>query len=177
MAKKEEKPLVGVVMGSDSDLPEVEAAFSELEKFGISYESRVISAHRTPDDAEAYAKSAEKRGLKVLIVAAGWAAHLAGVLAANTNLPVIGIPIASSALSGVDALYSTVQMPPGVPVATMAIGKGGAKNAAIFSVQILALGGRGLSSKLKRAKKEMADQVRKKDEKLQEKINQRKKGA
>jgi len=128
---------VGIVMGSKSDLEVMKAASGLLAKFGIESELRVISAHRTPDIAAEYSKSAAGRGLKVIIAGAGAAAHLAGAMAANTMLPVIGVPLSSGALNGVDALYATVQMPSGVPVATVAIG--GATNAAILAAQILAL--------------------------------------
>ncbi len=132
-------PLVGIIMGSDSDITVMEQAVRVLEKFEIPYEIRVLSAHRTPDEAAEYAKGLAGRGVRVLIAGAGWAAHLAGVAAARTMIPVIGVPIDSSPLNGMDALLSTVQMPPGVPVATMAIGKGGAYNAAVFAVRILSL--------------------------------------
>lgn len=128
---------VGIVMGSDSDWPLVKKACETLDKFGVAYETRVISAHRTPEVAIEYSSSAEGRGLKVIIAAAGGAAHLAGVLAAATVLPVIGIPVAGGALNGLDALYATVQMPSGVPVATVAVGSAGPTNAALLAVQIL----------------------------------------
>ncbi len=134
-----EKPLVGVVMGSTSDGEVMEGCTGVLKELTIPYEVRVISAHRTPDRTREYAESAAGRGLEVIIAGAGWAAHLAGFIAAHTNLPVIGIPIDSSPLKGVDALLSTVQMPAGIPVATVALGKGGAKNAAVLAAQILAL--------------------------------------
>ena len=130
-----EKPLVGIIMGSDSDLPVMSAAAAVLEEFGVAYELSVVSAHRTPARAEAYAKNAADRGLQVIIAGAGGAAHLAGVIAAYTELPVIGVPVLGKALDGADALYSTVQMPPGIPVATMAIN--GAKNAGLLAVEIL----------------------------------------
>ncbi len=126
-------------MGSDSDIQVMEQAVLVLERFEIPYEIRILSAHRTPNEAAEYAKGLAGRGIKVLIAGAGWAAHLAGVTAAQTTIPVIGVPIDSSPLNGMDALLSTVQMPPGVPVATMAIGRGGAHNAAIFAVRILSL--------------------------------------
>ena len=130
-------PIVGIVMGSDSDWPLVKKACETLDGFGVAYETRVISAHRTPEVAIEYSKSAEARGLKVIIAAAGGAAHLGGVLAAATVLPVIGIPVAGGALGGLDALYATVQMPSGVPVATVACGSAGPTNAALLAVQIL----------------------------------------
>ena len=128
---------VGIVMGSDSDWPLVKKACETLDGFGVGYETRVISAHRTPEEAIEYSRSAEGRGLKVIIAAAGGAAHLGGVLAAGTVLPVIGIPVAGGALNGLDALYATVQMPSGVPVATVALGSAGPTNAALLAVQIL----------------------------------------
>ena len=131
--------LVGIVMGSDTDYPVMSEAAKALDKFGIRYEMEVLSAHRTPARAHEYATTALDRGLKVIIAASGAAAHLAGVMAASTTLPVIGVPMASSTLNGLDALLATVQMPGGIPVATMAIDKAGAVNAAIFTAEILAL--------------------------------------
>ena len=161
-------PRVGIVMGSDSDLKVMEAALGIFKKFGIPIEMTVASAHRSPQRATAYAVSARQRGLKAIIAGAGHAAHLAGVLAAHTTLPVIGVPIDSSCLQGLDALLSTVQMPPGIPVATVSIGKPGAKNAAILAVQIMAASDDALSAQLENFKKEMAAQVEKKAEKLRE---------
>jgi phosphoribosylamine--glycine ligase len=158
---------VGIVMGSDSDLPVMQAAADFLHSMGIPYEISVNSAHRTPDAASAYAKGAASRNLQVIIAGAGMAAHLAGVLAAHTNIPIIGVPLDASPLNGLDALLSTVQMPPGVPVATMGIGKAGAKNAAVLAARILALHDRKLSAKLISFKKEMAKQVEGKNKKLQ----------
>ena len=135
-------PLVGIVMGSDSDWPTMQAATKALEEFGVAFEVRVISAHRTPAAAGQYAADAVTRGLRVLIAAAGGAAHLAGVLAASTPLPVIGVPIQSTALKGLDSLLAMVQMPGGVPVATVAID--GAKNAALLAIQILGVGDEAL---------------------------------
>jgi phosphoribosylaminoimidazole carboxylase PurE protein len=134
-----EKPLVGVVMGSTSDTDIMEGCMDVLKKLSVPHEVRVISAHRTPARATEYAKSAAGRGIEVIIAGAGWAAHLAGFIAAHTTLPVIGIPIDSSPINGIDSLLSTVQMPPGIPVATVALGKGGATNAAVLAAQILAL--------------------------------------
>lgn len=134
-----EKPKVAVLMGSVSDADVMQGCKDLLEALEIPYEIKVLSAHRTPDQAREYVVSAAARGIEVLIAAAGWAAHLAGVAAAYTTLPVIGVPIDSSPLHGMDALLATVQMPPGIPVATMAVGKGGAKNAAILAAEILAL--------------------------------------
>jgi phosphoribosylaminoimidazole carboxylase PurE protein len=145
----EKKSAVAVVMGSDSDMAVMQSCIEQLRYFGIKPEVRIISAHRTPEVAAEFAENAAKNGIKVIIAAAGMAAHLAGALAANTTLPVIGVPlISSSGLEGIDAFLSTVQMPPGVPVATVAIGKAGAKNAAVLAVQILALSDEGLSAKL-----------------------------
>jgi phosphoribosylaminoimidazole carboxylase PurE protein len=139
---------VAIVMGSDSDLPNFEDAFAMLGRFGLSYETRVLSAHRCPEEAGTFARSAQKNGLRVIIAAAGGAAHLAGSIAARTTLPVIGVPIPAAPLMGVDALLSTVQMPAGIPVATVAIGKAGATNAALLAIAILALEDEELSDKL-----------------------------
>ncbi|MBN2032552.1 MAG: 5-(carboxyamino)imidazole ribonucleotide mutase [Deltaproteobacteria bacterium] len=136
---KYEKPLVGVVMGSTSDADVMKGATEMLKGLKIPYEAAVISAHRTPKQAQEYAMSAVERGLHVIIAGAGWAAHLAGFMAAHTTLPVIGVPIDSSPLKGMDALLATVQMPPGIPVATVSIGKGGATNASVLAAEILAL--------------------------------------
>ena len=147
-------PLVGIVIGSDSDWPKIKAAAAALEEFGVSCEVRVMSAHRTPEIVRQYATMAAARGMKVIIAAAGMAAALPGVVAAHTTLPVIGIPIHSKTLSGHDALFSIVQMPPGVPVASVAID--GARNAAILAAQILALKYPALKAKLKKLKTELA---------------------
>ncbi len=133
------KPLVGVIMGSASDTDVMRGCMETLDSLEIPYEVKVLSAHRSPDEARAYALSAKERGIEVIIAGAGWAAHLAGALASHTIIPVIGVPIDSSPLNGLDALLSTVQMPPGVPVATVAIGAGGARNAAVLAVEILVL--------------------------------------
>lgn len=159
-------PLVGILMGSDSDLPVMEEAAKVLKSFNVPYEMTVSSAHRTPKRTLDYARSAEGRGIRVVIAGAGSAAHLAGFLAAETTLPVIGVPIDSSPLKGLDSLLSTVQMPGGVPVASMAIGKAGAKNAGIFAVQILSIADASLREALKRHREEMARQVEEKAEKL-----------
>jgi phosphoribosylaminoimidazole carboxylase PurE protein len=132
-------PLVGIIMGSDSDWPLVQKGAALLKRFGAPFEARVLSAHRTPAEAGRYAAEAEERGLRVLIAAAGGAAHLAGVLAAHTTLPVIGLPVAGGALNGLDALLATVQMPAGIPVATVTLGGAGPQNAALFALEILAL--------------------------------------
>ena len=154
--------LVGIVMGSDSDFPMMSEAGKMLEKFGIAYEMEVLSAHRTPARAHEYATTAVNRGLKIVIAAAGAAAHLAGVMAANTTLPVIGVPMATSTLNGLDALLATVQMPAGIPVATMAIDKAGAANAAIFAAEVLALSDSEIAKKLSRTRKIWRNQSRKK---------------
>ena len=154
-----ENPVVGIVMGSDSDWPLVQKACATLETFGVAYETRVISAHRTPELALEYARTAESRGLKVIIAAAGGAAHLGGVLAAATVLPVIGIPVAGGALNGLDALYATVQMPSGVPVATVACGSAGPANAALLAVQILGTADAGLRAKFHAHKEELKAKV------------------
>ena len=150
---------VWVAMGSDSDLPAMEEALKILREFGIPYEVDITSAHRTPDVTAALARNAEKRGFGAIILGAGHAAHLAGVVAAHTTLPVIGVPLASSALQGFDSLLSTVQMPGGVPVATMAIGKSGAMNAGIFAAQILATRDATLRRRLQAYKARLADKV------------------
>jgi len=157
-----------VIMGSDSDLPVLEPAFKRLKDFGIPFEAHVMSAHRTPERAADFAQNAKNNGFGVIIAAAGKAAHLAGVFAAHTTLPVIGIPVKSSTLDGLDALLSTVQMPAGIPVATVAID--GADNAAILAAQILALGDDALAEKIAKMKTDMAEQVVQKDKQLQEKI-------
>jgi phosphoribosylamine--glycine ligase len=161
-------PAVGIVMGSDSDLAVMEEAAAVLKKFGIPFEMTVASAHRSPERAMAFAAGARERGIKVIIAGAGHAAHLAGVLAAHTSLPVIGVPIDSSSLKGLDALLSTVQMPPGIPVATMALGKSGARNAGIFAAQMLALSDADVGAAIDRFKKDMATEVERKAKKLKD---------
>ena len=159
---------IAVVMGSDSDMAVMQSCIEMLSNFGIEPVVRIISAHRTPQIAAEFADNAAKNGIKVIIAAAGMAAHLAGALAGRTNLPVIGVPfISSSGLEGVDALLSTIQMPPGVPVAAMATGKAGAQNAAIFAVQILALTDKTLAEKLEDFKKSQEKKVIEKDSALQ----------
>lgn len=160
---------VGIVMGSDSDWPLVEKACKTLEDFGVCYEKRVISAHRTPELALEYSRTAESRGLEVVIAAAGGAAHLAGVLAAGTVLPVIGIPVAGGALNGLDALYATVQMPGGVPVATVALGSAGPVNAALLAVQILGTADAALREKFRAHKQALAAKVAAANEKINSK--------
>ncbi len=160
------KPVVGILMGSDSDLPIMQEAASMLQEFGIEYEMTIASAHRTPKKVLEYSLSAERRGLKVIIAGAGWAAHLAGFIASQTTLPVVGVPIDSSALKGIDALLSTVQMPGGVPVATMSLGKAGARNAGIFAAQIIAVGDVKVANRLKVHKVEMEREVEEKAKKI-----------
>lgn len=161
-----DKPLVGIVMGSDSDWPLVKKTCETLDAFGVAYETRVISAHRTPEVAIEYSKSAEGRGLKVVIAAAGGAAHLAGVIAAATVLPVIGVPVAGGALNGLDALYATVQMPGGVPVATVACGSAGPVNAALLAVQILGTADGALREKFRAHKETLKRKVAAADERI-----------
>jgi len=161
-------PEVGIVMGSDSDFKIMEETASVLKKFGVSYEMTVASAHRSPKRAAEFASLAHKRGIKVIVAGAGHAAHLAGTMAAFTCLPVIGVPIDSSCLQGFDSLLSTVQMPPGIPVATVSIGKPGARNAGILAVQILAISDNKLTKMLKAFKEELAKQVDQKANKLKD---------
>lgn len=159
---------VAIVMGSNSDLPVVKGAIEKLKEFGVSYEAHVISAHRTPYQAEEFAKNAKANGIKVIIAAAGKAAHLGGVIAAYTTLPVIALPIQSSLMDGLDSLLSMVQMPSGIPVATVAVN--GAENAGILAAQMLALSDAALSARLEQFKADMAAAVMKKDAKLQEEL-------
>ncbi|MBI4523455.1 MAG: 5-(carboxyamino)imidazole ribonucleotide mutase [Deltaproteobacteria bacterium] len=170
---KDTDPEVGILIGSDSDLEIMKEAEKRLDEFGIAYETRILSAHRTPQQTMKYALSASQRGIKVIIVGAGAAAHLAGAIAAQTTLPVIGVPIDSSSLKGLDALLSTVQMPAGVPVATMAIGKAGAANAGILAAEILAGGDSKIAARLARFKKELARGVEHKDKKLRKERQER----
>lgn len=165
--KQKGGPLVSVVMGSDSDLPVMKEAMILLKRFDIPYEVVLTSAHRSPERTSEFAKGAAGRGIRVIIAGAGAAAHLAGVIASQTTLPVIGIPIDSTSLGGLDALLSTVQMPGGIPVATMAVGKAGARNAALTAARILALGDRGLTGKLKVYSEKMAREVEEKGRKLE----------
>lgn len=161
--KQGKNPVVGVVMGSDSDLETMKRCLKQLDEFAIPYEVRIISAHRTPKTAEEYTTSAIDRGLKVIIAAAGMSAALGGVLAAGTTLPVIGVPMNSGPLAGMDAALSTMQMPPGVPVGCMSIGAAGATNAAIFAAQILAVSNTEIAAKLIQFKKDQAKKVAEKD--------------
>lgn len=165
-------PMVGILMGSDSDLPVMSAALDTLKEFGVPAEVEVVSAHRSPARAAQYAQTARERGLKAIICGAGAAAHLAGVIAAETTLPVIGVPIDSSPLGGFDSLLATVQMPPGIPVATMAVGKGGATNAALFAIQILSTADSSLVEKMGAHKRKLADGVAAKNARLQKTLNE-----
>src|SRR5437016_560389 len=160
------KPVVSIVMGSDSDLDIMREAAKSLEEFGIGYEIDVTSAHRSPDRTAEYAKQAAGRGIRVIIAGAGGAAHLAGVIAAHTNLPVIGVPIPSTSLNGMDSLLATVQMPAGIPVATVAIGKPGATNAGILAAQILGVVDSEIAKKLEAHKEKLAAGVEEKARKL-----------
>ncbi len=162
--------VIAVIMGSKSDLPSLKGTFDTLKKFGLTFEARVLSAHRTPDAAAEYAKNAESRGIKVILCAAGMAAHLGGVIAAHTTLPVIGIPMASEPFRGWDALLAMVQMPPGIPVATVTAGPAGAKNAALLAVAILALSDPALAQKLKEFRAAQTKQVEEADAALQAEI-------
>jgi phosphoribosylaminoimidazole carboxylase PurE protein len=163
-----ESPLVSIVMGSDSDLEIMNEAAKALEDFGISYEMDVTSAHRSPSRTAEFARNAASRGVKVIIAGAGGAAHLAGVIAAETTLPVIGVPIPSTALNGLDSLLAIVQMPAGIPVATVAIGKPGATNAGILAAQIIGLSSASVATKLKQLKEKLAKSVEEKSQRLQQ---------
>jgi phosphoribosylaminoimidazole carboxylase PurE protein len=164
--EKKTGPLVAVVMGSKSDYAVMEESLNVLKSFDIAYECRVISAHRTPERAHRFGSDAEKQGIKVIIAAAGKAAHLAGVMASLTTLPVIGVPMATSDLGGLDSLLSTVQMPGGIPVGTTAIGKAGARNAALLTVSILALSDEHLSAALKEYRRRMSEEVAAADDEI-----------
>ena len=161
---------VGIIMGSDSDWPKIKKAAAALDEFGVGYEVRVMSAHRTPDAVSEYAQTAIDRGLKVIIAAAGGAAHLGGVIAAHTTLPVIGLPVPTPDLGGLDSLLSIVQMPGDVPVASMAVGMGGPRNAGLFAVQILATADASLREKLADFKKDLVGKIAAKDANLQESL-------
>lgn len=165
-----DKPIIGILMGSDSDYGIMAESARALKEFGIPYEMLVSSAHRSPERTASYARQARERGLRVLIVGAGAAAHLAGVVAAETTLPVIGVPIDSSALKGLDALLATVQMPAGIPVATMAIGKAGARNAGIFAAQILASTDEEVAGRLALFKTDMAEKVAVKSQTIKDRL-------
>ena len=164
--KKKTGPIVSVVMGSDSDFPIMSETINILEDFGIPHEVFLTSAHRSPERTAAFAKKASQRGIKIIIVGAGAAAHLAGVIASQSLLPVIGIPIDATALGGIDALLSIAQMPGGVPVATMAVGKAGARNAALLAIRILALEDDSLQKKLRLFIQNMAREIEKKQENI-----------
>jgi 5-(carboxyamino)imidazole ribonucleotide mutase len=170
MTSNSKHVLVGIVMGSDTDYPVMSEAGKTLDKFGIAYEMEVLSAHRTPARAHEYATTAVSRGLKVVIAAAGAAAHLAGVIAASTTLPVIGVPMGTSSLNGLDALLATVQMPGGIPVATMAIDRAGAVNAAVFAAEILGTSDPEMARKLVTHKEDLARSVAEKNAKLQKQL-------
>lgn len=167
----EKEPLVGILMGSDNDYEVMVESAKALKQFGVPFEMIVSSAHRTPERTAEYVRNAAKRGIKVLIAGAGAAAHLAGVVAAETSLPVIAVPIDATSLKGLDALLAMVQMPAGIPVATMAIGPAGARNAGLFAVRMLATTDTDLQEKLVVFKKEMAEGVVKKSDRLQEKLH------
>jgi phosphoribosylaminoimidazole carboxylase PurE protein len=166
------KPLVAVLMGSDSDAAVMAGCTRVLEEYGIGYEARVLSAHRTPDATRRYVRAAEGRGLRVIVAGAGGAAHLAGAVAAHTTLPVIGVPLASSPLSGFDALLATVQMPPGVPVATVGVGPMGAANAGHLAAEMLALADAGLRRKLRERRQRMATEVLAKSKDLSRRLRE-----
>ena len=165
---------VAILMGSKSDLEIVRNAFDVLDEFGVEFTARILSAHRTPHEAAEFAENAEKNGYKVIICAAGMAAHLGGVVAGHTTLPVIGIPMASEPFKAVDSLLATVQMPPGIPVAAVTCGKAGAKNAALYAVSILATADSELAAKLKNFREKQKNQVLTADNELQEELKARK---
>ena len=166
----ENKPVVAILMGSNSDLPCLKSAFDLLRKFDVPFTARIMSAHRTPAEACEFASNAEDNGIKVFICAAGMAAHLGGVIAAHTTLPVIGLPMACEPFNGIDALYSTVQMPPGIPVASVTTGKPGAKNAALYALSILSLSDENVRTKLKEFRTEQTAAVKAADAELQENL-------
>ncbi len=165
-----DKPQVAVVMGSKSDLPILQGAFQMFDKFGVKYTARVLSAHRTPVEAAEFAENAEKNGIKVIICAAGMAAHLGGVVAAHTTLPIIGVPVPSEPFGAQDALLAIVQMPPGIPVAAVTAGKAGGKNSALYAISILALSDSELAAKLKAFREEQRQMVLKADAELQNEL-------
>ncbi len=162
---------VGILMGSKSDLPVLKGTFKVLEDFGVSFTANVLSAHRTPHAAAEFAENADKNGYKVIICAAGMAAHLGGVVAAHTTLPVVGLPIACEPFNGFDALLATVQMPPGIPVASVTVGKAGGKNAALYAISILALSDPELAKKLKEFRVGQTEMIAAADKELQEELN------
>ena len=165
-----ENPQVGIIMGSDSDWPKIKGVAAALEEFNVAFEVNVMSAHRTPEVVSEYTSGALGRGLKVIIAAAGGAAHLAGVAATHTTLPIIGLPVPTPDLGGLDSLLSTVQMPGDVPVATVAVGMGGPRNAGLLAVQILALADDGLQEKLQQFKKNLTKKIAAKNEKLKDSL-------
>ncbi len=173
MTQNSKKPMVAVLMGSRNDMSIVDGALRVFDEFGVPYEAHAISAHRTPVEAMEFAAAAEENGFKVIICAAGMAAHLGGVVAAHTTLPVIGIPIASEPFNGLDALFSIVQMPPGIPVAAVTAGKAGGKNAALYAISILALSDTGLAERLKEFRRTQTEQVLKADKELQNELKSR----
>jgi phosphoribosylaminoimidazole carboxylase PurE protein len=164
--KMPKRPSIAILMGSDSDMPVMSEAVKVLKEYNVSHEVKILSAHRSPDDASKFARSARKGGYKVIIAGAGGAAHLAGVIASHTTLPVIGVPMETKELKGLDSLFSTVQMPSGVPVATVTIGPAGAKNAAILALQILSLSDKKLEKALEGLKEKLAEGIRKKNQNL-----------
>ena len=166
------KPLVAILMGSKSDLPALKNAFQIFDEFGIPFTARVMSAHRTPEIAAEFASAAEAEGFKIIICAAGMAAHLGGVVAAHTTLPVIGLPMSCEPFNGLDALLATVQMPPGIPVAAVTVGKAGAKNAALFAAAILGLHDRDIAARLKAFRAEQTQAVMAADAELQQELQQ-----
>lgn len=168
---KSKKPVVALIMGSKSDLDVVKGALTVFDKFEVPYTARVMSAHRTPDAAAKFAEDAENAGIKVIICVAGMAAHLGGVIAAKTTLPVIGLPVASEPFNGLDALLAMVQMPPGIPVGVVTAGKAGGKNAALYAISILALQDKKLAEKLKDFRAEQSQIVELADQELQETLN------
>lgn len=171
-ATRPHKPVVGVIMGSDTDFPVMAEAIKTLREFELPFEAEVTSAHRSPARTAEYAQTAAARGLKVIIVGAGGASHLAGIIAAETTLPVIAVPVVTTPLAGLDALYSTVQMPSGVPVGVMAVDKPGARNAAIFAAEIIALSDPRLAEKLERHKEKLALSVAEKSARLKQQLEQ-----
>lgn len=166
MTMRRKKSEVAIIMGSDSDLQVMSQAAGVLDEYGVGYDMKVLSAHRSPEDAARFAKKARARGIKVIIAGAGGAAHLAGTAASLTTLPVIGVPMETKELKGIDSLFSTVQMPSGIPVATVTIGRTGAKNAGILALEILSLGNKRLEKRLDALKKELTDGVRRKNASL-----------
>ncbi len=163
MGKRARKSKIAIIMGSDSDLPTMGEAAKILEDYGVDYKVKILSAHRSPDDTARFAKNAKKNGFSVIIAGAGGAAHLAGVVASHTTLPVIGVPMETKELKGIDSLLSTIQMPSGVPVATVAIGKTGARNAAILALEILGITDKAIEKKLGNLKKSLVKSVRSKN--------------